>query len=210
MIRRDGNQRDNHARGPRGRILCQHDKKARADVNRWFAVAAGGVTAFIFYWKLFRTPGMPGQLPASPAKKETADAQPPLPEAAASPAAIIQQQALKSVRIIFMTSLLQALQERIQTITFESEYTFKDSLRNGVDLKSEAITNHIGEYLVENMDAADWQIVSALKDFVPRNIPNDGFAGFEYRAMKARQIDRLNFMATRFKKLIDDYRQRPL
>jgi hypothetical protein len=153
---------------------------------------------------------MPGQRPATPVKKETADPQPPLPEPADSPAAIIQKQALKSVRIIFMTSLLQALEERIHAITFESEYTFKDSLKKGVDVKSEAITNHIGEYLVENMDAADWQILSAIKDFVPRNIPNDGFAGFEYRAMKARQIDRLNFMAARFKKLIDDYRQRPM
>lgn len=153
---------------------------------------------------------MAGQLPAAPAKKESADPQPPLPGAADSPAAVIQKQALKSVQIIFMTSLLQALQERIQTITFESEYTFKDSLQNGVDVESEAIINHIGEYLVENLNAADWQIVSAIKDFVPRNIPNDGFAGFEYRAMKARQIDRLNFLAARFKKLIDDYRQRPL
>jgi hypothetical protein len=193
-----------------GRIIGQHDGKARADVNRWFAVAAGGVTGFIFFWKRSRTPSMPGQLPVASAKNETADAQHPLPEAADSPSAIIQKQALKSVQIIFMTSLLEALQERIHTITFESEYTFKDSLDNGVDVKSEAITNHIGEYLVENMDAADWQIVSAIKDFVPRNIPNDGFTGFEYRAMKARQIDRLNFLAARFKKLIDDYRQRPI
>ncbi|HTA30108.1 MAG TPA: hypothetical protein VK731_06470 [Candidatus Cybelea sp.] len=179
-------------------------------MNKWFALAAGGFTAFVFFWKHSRSPSALDK-PPEPAEKQEADnPTPESPAPADSPAAIIQKEATRAVQIIFMASLLQTLQERINTITFESEYTFKNSLENGVDVKSKAITDHIGEYLVENMDAADWQIVSATTGFVPRNIPNDGFAGFEYRAMKAKQIDRLNFMATQFKKLIDNYRKRPI
>lgn len=179
-------------------------------MNKWFAVAAGGFTAFVFFWKFSRTPSIVDKPPTPTPANEPGRPAPASPAPANSPAAIIQREATRSLQIIFMTSLLEALQQRIDTITFESEYTFKDNLANGVDTKSEAITNHIGEYLVENMDAADWQIVSSTSGFVPRNIPSDGFAGFEYRAMKARQIDRLNFMAAQFKKLIENYRQRPI
>ncbi len=209
MIRGDGNQTDNNGCVPRGWSDGRCHEKAGLDVNKWFAVAAGGFTAFVCFWKLSR-PSFVVDKPPEPEAKKPDRAAPKSPAPADSPTALIQKEATRSVQIIFMASLLQTLQERINTITFESEYTYKDSLENGVDVKSKAITDHIGEYLVENMDAADWQIVSATTGFVPRNIPNDGFAGFEYRAMKAKQIDRLNFMATQFKKLIDNYRKRPI
>jgi hypothetical protein len=179
-------------------------------VNKWFAVAAGVVAAFIFFWKRFQSPSLVFKPVETAAKQEPVDFKLRPPEAADPRTAKIQSEARRSVQIIFMGSLLQALQERIDTIAFESEYTFKGSLENGVDVKTEAITDHIRKYLVENMDAEDWPLISGTTGFVPRSIPNDGFSGFEYRVMKVKQIDRLNFMAKRFKKLIDDYGQRPL
>jgi hypothetical protein len=179
-------------------------------MNKWFAVAAGGVTAFLFFWKLSRSSSLVDKQPETAPQQEANDPNRPLPEAADSPAAILKKEARRSVQIIFMTSLLQALQERIDTITFESEYTFKDSLENGVDIKTEAIIDHIKQYLVENMDAADWLFVSSTAGLVPRSMPKDRFAGFEYRVQKVKQIDRLNFMAMQFKRLIDDYKQRPI
>jgi len=178
-------------------------------LNRWFAVGAGVVAAFIFFWKRFQSPSFAYKQVESGPQKEPDEVRLRPPEAADPQAAKIQMEARRSVQIIFMASLLQALQERIDTITFESEYTFKASLENGTDVKTEAITDHIRKYLVENMDAADWLLISGTTGFVPRTMPNDGFSGFEYRVLKVKQIDRLNFMAMRFKRLIDDYKQRP-
>ncbi|HEV7924339.1 MAG TPA: hypothetical protein VGR14_03230 [Verrucomicrobiae bacterium] len=163
------------------------------------------MAAFAFYWKLSQSPTLVDKQPEPPTKEEAEEPKLPLQEAADWPTVKIQQEARKSARIFFMASLLKALQDRIDTIAFESEYTFRNCLENGIDVKTEAITDHIRKYLVENADAADWLFVSDTTGFVPRTIPNDGFAGFEYRVIKVRQIDRLKFMATRFKKLIDDY-----
>ncbi len=175
---------------------------------KWFALPAGGLAAFAFFWKLSQSPSLVDKQPETPPKKEADDPKLPSQEAADWQTVKIREQAKKSAQIFFMASLLKALQDRIDAITFESEYTFRNSLENGIDFKTEAITDHIKKYLVENMDAADWPFVSGTIGFVPRTIPKDGFAGFEYRVLKVRQIDRLKFMATRFEKLTDDCRHK--
>ncbi len=177
---------------------------------QWFAIPAGGLAVLAFYRKLSQSPFVIDKQPETPAKKEADDPKLPLQETADWQSVKIREEAKKAAQIFFMASLLKALQDRVDTITFESEHTFRNNLENGVDVKTDAITDHIKKYLVANMAEADWLFVSGTTGFVPRTIPNDGFAGFEYRVKKARQIDRLKFMALRFKKVIDDHRHRAL